>query len=123
MRNNAYLQGHLQGTFRGQKRHWGARYEDRRRNGKERIQNGTQNGTQSGTQNATDRMPPLTELERIVLDVITSRPTISRDYMAEDLGRGVRTIQRALDALKTKGIIRRVGGAKGYWEIVWRNDM
>ena len=68
-------------------------------------------------------MPPLTELERIVLEVITSRPTISRDYMAEDLGRGVRTIQRALDALKAKGIIRRVGGAKGYWEIVWQNDM
>ena len=87
------------------------------------TQSGTQNGTQSGTQNGTGRTPPLTELERIVLDVITSRPTISRDYMAEDLGRGVRTIQRALDALKTKGIIRRVGGAKGYWEIVWRNDM
>ena len=61
----------------------------------------------------------LSELEKIVLQSITEEPTISKYRIAENVGRSHRTIQRVLDSLKGKGLIRRIGGTKGgHWEVI-----
>ena len=61
----------------------------------------------------------LSELEKIVLQSITEEPTISKYRIAENVGRSHRTIQRVLDSLKEKGLIRRIGGTKGgHWEVI-----
>jgi len=52
----------------------------------------------------------------IVIFIVTF--IVTRDKLASISGRTSRTIQRALDSLKSKGIIERVGSNKtGYWKI------
>jgi len=60
----------------------------------------------------------LSELEKIVLKEIEDDPQISKYKIAEKHGRSSRTIQRSLGSLKDKGIIKRIGGTKGHWEII-----
>ena len=43
----------------------------------------------------------------------------SRETLAGEIGRAVRTIQRALNSLSAAGKIKRAGSNKtGYWEIL-----
>lgn len=57
--------------------------------------------------------------ERSVLAILKQKPDSSRDEIAERISKTVRTVQRALDSLRDKGYIRRVG-SKQYptWEIL-----
>ncbi len=64
-----------------------------------------------------DNTDTLSELEKIVLFEIEDNPSVSKNKIAEKYGRSSRTIQRVLDSLKTKNIIQRVGGNKGYWSL------
>ena len=57
-------------------------------------------------------------MEIIVLNEIENNPRISKYKIAKKHGRTSRTIQRNIDSLRSKGAIRRVGGTKGYWEII-----
>ncbi|MCR5219799.1 MAG: putative DNA binding domain-containing protein [bacterium] len=51
-----------------------------------------------------------------VLALLKQHPDISRDELAEKVSKTVRTVQRALDSLKEKGIIERDGSRKfGRW--------
>jgi ATP-dependent DNA helicase RecG len=57
-------------------------------------------------------------VERI-LDVIKNNPKITQNELAEIAGLTRRGIEWNLAKLKEKGIIKRIGPAKGgYWEVV-----
>ena len=53
----------------------------------------------------------------MILSAIMEDPKISQRKMAEMLGISRSTIQRAEEDLKQRGIIVRVGGTRGYWEV------
>lgn len=77
--------------------------------------NVTTNDTINVTTNDTIKM---SELEMLILSEIQKDNHVTRDKLASISGRTSRTIQRALDSLKSKGIIERVGSNKtGNWKI------
>ena len=67
--------------------------------------NVTTNDTINVTTNDTIKM---SELEMLILSEIQKDNHVTRDKLASISGRTSRTIQRALDSLKSKGIIERV---------------
>lgn len=59
------------------------------------------------------------ENEQIILKEINNNSKVTRDDLSSKTGRSSRHIQRALDTLKDKWYIKRVGANKnGYWEVV-----
>lgn len=65
--------------------------------------------------------PPsdLTRDEMAILKLLNFNPYASRQELAAEIGKTVRTVQRHLDALKEKGYIARQGATKnGYWKIL-----
>lgn len=61
---------------------------------------------------------PVNSTEETVLALLKHNPEMTREELAEKAAKTVRTIQRALTALKTKGMIEREGSDKtGHWII------
>ena len=57
--------------------------------------------------------------EMAVLAILKQKPDSSRDEIADKISKTVRTVQRALDSLRDKGYIRRVGSKQNpIWEIL-----
>ena len=57
--------------------------------------------------------------EKAVYAILTQKPDSSREEIGERISKTVRTVQRALDSLKEKGVIRRAGSKQHpYWEIL-----
>lgn len=57
--------------------------------------------------------------EMAVLAILKQKPDSSRDEIADKISKTVRTVQRALDSLRDKGHIRRVGSKQNpVWEIL-----
>jgi ATP-dependent DNA helicase RecG len=81
----------------------------------------TQNVTE-GILDVTDNVThsiSLSEIEVQLLKQIASKPSIARDELARLLSKNTRTIQRYLNGLKNKNLIRRVGSSKmGHWEFI-----
>lgn len=60
----------------------------------------------------------LTKTEKTIYDLLKAQPNLTREEIAIETSKTTRTIQRALDGLKEKGVISRVGTARnGYWQI------
>ena len=60
----------------------------------------------------------LVENQQKMLRMIANNPRLSKREMAEKLGISTTAIDKNIEMLKKKGLLRRVGGAKGgYWEI------
>ena len=55
--------------------------------------------------------------ERIILDAIRKRPTVTTPQLAELLGVTKRQCERILSNMKQQGLLRRVGTKGGHWEI------
>lgn len=55
--------------------------------------------------------------ERIILDAIRKRPTVTTPQLAELLGVTKRQCERVLSNMKQQGLLRRVGTKGGHWEI------
>ena len=55
--------------------------------------------------------------ERIILDMIRKRPTVTTPQLAEHLGVTKRQCERILSNMKKQGLLRRVGTKGGHWEI------
>ena len=54
-----------------------------------------------------------------VLTILKQKPDISRDEIATKIAKTIRTVQRALDSLREKGYIKRVGSKQNpYWKIL-----
>lgn len=57
--------------------------------------------------------------EMAVLAILKQKPDSSRNEIADKISKTVRTVQRALDSLRDKGYIRRVGSKQNpVWEIL-----
>lgn len=57
--------------------------------------------------------------EMSVLTILKQKPDSSRDEIADKISKTVRTVQRALDSLREKGYIRRVGSKRdARWEVL-----
>jgi ATP-dependent DNA helicase RecG len=61
----------------------------------------------------------LVESQKKIVRLINQKPTISKRELAEHIGISTTAIDKNLDSLKAKNIIRRVGSNKsGHWEII-----
>ena len=57
--------------------------------------------------------------EMAVLAILKQKPDSSRVEIADKISKTVRTVQRALDSLRDKGYIRRVGSKQNsIWEVL-----
>jgi fido (protein-threonine AMPylation protein)/DNA-binding transcriptional ArsR family regulator len=76
---------------------------------------GTRNGTLNGTANDAESRAA-NGLMLAILDILASEPTLSYDEIADRVGKGRRTVARAIRQLKDSGAIQRVGSDKsGHW--------
>ena len=61
----------------------------------------------------------LTENQEKIIDFIQKEPTISAKELSKLVGISLRKIEVNLSKLKVKGLLRRIGAARGgYWEVV-----
>lgn len=59
------------------------------------------------------------DTDKLVLNLLKENPTKTREELANDIGKNIRTIQRALAKLSKEGKIKRIGSARaGYWEVL-----
>ena len=60
----------------------------------------------------------------LVLSLISANPFITYDDLATQTGLNRKTIQRIIQALKSKGHLERTGSArKGYWKILSNQEI
>lgn len=73
---------------------------------------------QSDTFNVTSDVT-LNKTEKAVIDILKENPTSSREEIAQNIKKTVRTVQRTLDSLKEKGYIERIGSKQNpVWKIL-----
>ena len=61
----------------------------------------------------------LSKTEKAVYQLLKLQPNLTREELSTEISKTVKTVQRALDGLKEKGVIARVGNTRtGYWEIL-----
>lgn len=61
----------------------------------------------------------LSRTEKSVYQLLKLQLNLMREELSIEISKTVKTVQRALDGLKEKGLIDRVGNdRKGYWEIL-----
>lgn len=85
--------------------------EDRQKGG---VTGGAMGGVTGG---AIDAIDILTKRQKEVLKLIATNTTITYTEIAEALGINESPVGKHINALKTKGFIKRHGGTQGYWEI------
>ena len=74
---------------------------------------GTVNGIESGTVNIS-----LNNNEQAVYGLLGKNPYYTRQELADATSKSLRTIQRTLDSLRKKDLLKRIGSDKsGYWEV------
>jgi len=78
---------------------------------KDDITSGANGGANGGAKYLTDR-------QNEVLDLIKQNPRIAYRELAEKLGINNSAAQGHIKALKSKGVIERDGGTRGYWKII-----
>ena len=65
------------------------------------------------------RSPSLGGTEELIYRILLEDSSCSREELAAKISKTVRTVQRALNSLKDKGLIRRVGSDRnGYWDVL-----
>lgn len=61
----------------------------------------------------------LSKTEKAVYELLKVQPNLTREELSIEISKTVKTVQRALDGLKTKGLISRVGtNRSGYWKCI-----
>ncbi len=60
----------------------------------------------------------LVESQKEILKLISGNPRISKQELSEKIGISTTAIDKNISKLKQKGLLKRVGPAKGgYWEV------
>jgi ATP-dependent DNA helicase RecG len=58
------------------------------------------------------------DVQRLIIRLMTENSTISSKTLADMVGMTPRSVQRAIDSLKKRGVVERVGPAKGgHWAV------
>ena len=61
----------------------------------------------------------INENEKIVLDIILKDPNITIAEIANQSNKSIRTINRIINSLKEKNLLKRMNSNKnGYWEVL-----
>jgi len=61
----------------------------------------------------------LAENQIKILELVDENPYISKREMSEDIGISTTAIDKNISTLKKKGLLKRVGPARGgHWEII-----
>ncbi len=61
----------------------------------------------------------LVENQKKILTLVRENPYVSKREMSESIGISTTAIDKNITSLKKKGLLKRIGPAKGgYWEIV-----
>jgi len=74
-------------------------------------------GSNSGSNGSNTGSKEEDDVSR-VLRCIEQNPNVSYDGIALSTGMKKRTVQRRLQEMKEAGIVQRIGGTRGHWEIV-----
>lgn len=64
----------------------------------------------------------LTERQREILDIITKNNKISYKAISEILNINESAVTKHISNLKNKKIIERIGGTRGYWKVLLKNN-
>ena len=59
----------------------------------------------------------LTQRQKEILSIIQNNPAISYRLLAEQLAINQSAVSKHLSLLKEKGVLKRIGGTRGYWEV------
>jgi len=59
----------------------------------------------------------LTDRQKEIIQLVLKDKNISRATLSKEIGINESAIQKHLNVLKGKGVLKRVGGTRGYWEI------
>ncbi len=59
----------------------------------------------------------LSKRQAQLLDLIRNDSKLSKIALAEKLGINPSAVQKHLEVLKKKGVLRRIGGTRGHWEV------
>ena len=60
----------------------------------------------------------LTDRQRDILNLIRQDNKISRKALSNLLDVAESAVQKHIEALKEKGVIKRIGGTRGWWEVM-----
>jgi len=83
------------------------------------LKNGKEGAEKLAERLAEKLVEGLAENQKKIVMLITGNPNVSKKAMAESLGISTTAIDKNLARLKQKGILRRVGPAKGgHWEMI-----
>ena len=63
----------------------------------------------------------LTERQKEVLLLIANNAKISRRNLAKQLNINASAMQEHIEILKKKGVLVRIGGTHGYWQVIGLN--
>jgi ATP-dependent DNA helicase RecG len=92
------------------------REETREKVGEKGVEEVVRKGGQKGGQNGWSE---LTERQTMVLQLIKEKPTISRKELSAELKINESAIQKHIENIKKKGLLRRIGADRGgHWEVV-----
>ena len=60
----------------------------------------------------------LTDRQKDIIDLLKQNSKISRKAISQKLDIAESAVQKHLETLKNKGAIKRVGGTRGWWEVL-----
>ncbi|MGN1052935.1 MAG: hypothetical protein ACI4SH_06050, partial [Candidatus Scatosoma sp.] len=76
------------------------------------------NATKNAPKNDKNAPIFLSKTEKAVYELLKVQPNLTREELSIEISKTVKTVQRALDGLKEKGLLSRVGTKRsGYWKI------
>ena len=79
--------------------------------------NGVKSGADGGNNGGNLIQTQLDEYEALLIMCIAEEPDITYEGIAKATGMSERTIHRRIQDLKGKGVLRRIGGTRGSWEV------
>ena len=76
-----------------------------------------ENGSNSGS-NGSNQIAEISEDEQRILRALEENPRMTIRDLAKRISKSERSIQRILNGLKEKGCIERIGGTRGFWQVI-----
>ncbi len=64
-----------------------------------------------------NRYGNLTENQQTIINSMQSNPRVSATMLAEIVGISKRKVEKNVAKLKKMGLVERVGGTRGHWEV------
>ena len=65
----------------------------------------------------------LTERQVEILSLIQNEPKISKKRISETLKINLSAMDKHISSLKEKGVLKRIGGTRGHWEVLVKKDL